>query len=180
MNNKSIVSLSKVHSQATTFNIEKVILKSLEDIGAVENLKKKGKKVLVKPNIASPGGLYSTNPSVTYAVIKIFSDAGFNVLVGENPSIPTDENQAYTEYGLYEIAEKAGAEVVSFRKGPHVTIDVPQGDLFDRREVTKYAIDADIIISVATMKSANIVDFVKCPSCNLFNICFLVLQAKPC
>ena len=157
MEEKVKVALKKTHAQAPTYRIEKDLKESLLSINALENLKKKGSRVLIKPNVASPGALYSTNPSVTYAAAKIFADAGFKVIIGENPSIPTNSEEAYGEYGLKEIAEKAGAELVEFRRGPHEKVKVNNGRLFDELEVSSYSINTDIIVSVAAMKSANIV-----------------------
>ena len=157
MAGKVKVALKKTHAQAPTYRIEKDLKDSLLSIGALENLRKKGDRVLIKPNVASPGALYSTNPSVTYAAAKIFVDAGFKVTIGENPSIPTNAQDAYDEYGLKEIAESAGAALVEFRKGPHEKVKVKNGRLFEELEVSSYSVDTDIIVSVAAMKSANIV-----------------------
>jgi len=153
---KSRVALVKVHPQGTESTVLKAVRESIDLIGGVANFCSKGHKVLVKPNIASPNGFESTNPAVTYAVAKIFSRYGCEVLIGEDPSIPTKEDFAYTEYGLYELAEEANAKVVSLRYGPHTMIKVPGGGYFSEIEVSKIAVEADLVVSVAAMKSANI------------------------
>lgn len=121
------------------------------------NLCSRGNTVLVKPNIASPDGFSSTNPAVTWAVARTFSDYGCKVIIGEDPSIPTDEDFAYREYGLYELAEEANAEVVSLRRGRHTRVKVPGGGSFSEIEVSTFAVEADLVVSVPTMKSVNVV-----------------------
>jgi uncharacterized protein (DUF362 family) len=157
MRDRATVSLTKLHAQAPTYRVEREMRVALERINAIENLRKKGRTILLKPNIASPGALYSTNPSVTVAVAKLLVETGFDVMIGENPSIPTDATDAYDEYGLDDIARYSGARIVDLRNGPHVTVEVPNGRLFSSLVVSKHVVDADIIVSVATMKSANIV-----------------------
>jgi uncharacterized protein (DUF362 family) len=155
--NKAKVSIRKTHAQ----NYQKALLddlrKTLDDIGAIEHLRSKGHRILIKPNIASPEALYSVSPSVLFALAKILVDEGFSVSIGENPSIPTDSDRAFREYGLYEIADETGAEILDFRRGPHVEVTVPEGKLFSKISVSQYVLDADAVISLATMKSANIV-----------------------
>jgi uncharacterized protein (DUF362 family) len=154
---KAHVSIRKTHAQNYQKGLAKDLRTTLDDIGALEYLHSKGNRILIKPNIASPEAIYSVSPAVLFALTKILVDEGFHVSIGENPSIPTDADKAYRDYGLYEIADEAGAEVLDFRRGPHVEVDVPGGKLFHKLTVSKFVLDADAVISLATMKSANIV-----------------------
>lgn len=154
---KSQVSLVKVHPQALSSTVLRAVEESISLIGGIRRFCREGDKVLLKPNIASPDGYSSTNPSVTWAVAKLFSEHGCKVLIGEDPSIPTNVDYAYREYGLHELAEEAKAEVVNLRRGPHTRVRVPDGGFFSEIEVSQYAVEADLVISAATMKSANIV-----------------------
>jgi uncharacterized protein (DUF362 family) len=153
----TVVSLRAVNPQAMTNEIAAVVRRVLDDIGAVEMLRARGPRVLIKPNISSPGTLTSTNPSVTYAVARILAEEGFEVMLGENPAIPVSAKKAYAAYGLDTIAEAAGARLVHFRSGPHTAVPVPGGSLFRSLMITDYALNADSIISVAAMKAVNIV-----------------------
>lgn len=153
---KSKVALVKVHPQAIEPRILKKIREVLDLLGGIESFCSKNSTVLVKPNISSPDGFECTNPSVTWAVAKTFSEYGCKVLIGDDSVIPVKEDFAYTEYGLYEIAEKANAQVVSLRHGPHTKVKVPGDGFFPEIEVSRIAIEADLVVSVATMKSTNI------------------------
>ncbi len=153
---KSIVSAVKVQPQGMDYVILEAVEKALEQLGGIKNLIERKKTVLVKPNIAKPEPLDYTNPAVTWAIAKLFSEYGCRVLLGEDPAIPTSERAAYEHYGMAEIARSAGAELVSLRHSEHVVKKVPEGGYFTEIPISKYAAEADLIVSAATMKSANI------------------------
>jgi uncharacterized protein (DUF362 family) len=154
---KSAVAIVRLHPQALSSTTLMAVRDAISLLGGIEEFSKSGQKVLVKPNIASPDGYSCTSPSVTWALAKIFSDHGCKVLIGENPAIPTDEDFAYGEYGLHELAKEANAEVVSLRRGPQIRVKVPGDGFFSEIEVSRFAVEADLVVSAATMKSANIV-----------------------
>jgi len=153
---KSQVALVKVHPQAIASTVLKALRESIDLIGGVGTFCSKGDRILVKPNIASPNGFECANPSVTWAAARILSEHGCEVLIGEDPAIPIKENFAYREYGLHELAEEANAKVVSLRYGPHTKVKVPGNGFFSEIEVSRIAQEADLVVSVAAMKSANI------------------------
>jgi len=153
---KSQVALVKVHPQAIASTVLKALRESIDLIGGVGTFCSKGDRILVKPNISSPNGFECANPSVTWAVARILSEYGCEVLIGEDPAIPIKENFAYKEYGLHELAEEVDAKVVSLRYGPHTKVKVPGNGFFSEIEVSRIAQEADLVVSVAAMKSANI------------------------
>ncbi len=153
---KSRVSLVKVHPQAVPSIILNKVRETINLLGGVENFCRKNDTVLIKPNISASGALFCTSPSVVWAVAKTFSDYGCKVLVGEDPAIHFEEKSAYTEYSIYALAEQAKAKVVSLRHGPHSKVKVPGGGFFSEIELSSLAIEADLVVSLAVMKSANI------------------------
>lgn len=150
------VSLVKVQSQGMESSIYESVKKSIDLLGGVETFCKPGKTVLIKPNISSPDPLQCTNPVVTWAVAKLFCEHHCEVLLGEDPAIPISEKYAYEEYGLYEIGKKSGAKVVSLRDDEHIMKKVPIKGYFSEIEVSKIAAEVDLIVTVPTMKTANI------------------------
>ncbi len=153
---KSKVALVKARPQAMQYSTLESVREAIDLLGGVGSFVKPGQKVLVKPNIAMPKPMDYTSPVVTWAIVKVFADYGCHVYLGEDSAIPTSEKSAYEEYGMREIAEDAGAELVSFRKSEHVTLQVPESGYFSEISVSKYAAEVDLIVSAAAMKSANI------------------------
>lgn len=153
---KTKLALVKVHPQAIESIIFEKVKKSISLIGGIARFCKKGDKILIKPNIASPDCFECTNPSVTWAVAKVFSDYGCNVFIGEDSAIPIKEDFAYLGYNLYELAEKAKAKVISLRYGPHIKVKVPRNGFFSEIEISKFAKEVELIVNVPVMKSTNI------------------------
>lgn len=153
---KSKVSVVKVQPQGPDREILRAVKEAIDLAGGLESLIKPGKTVLIKPNIAKPEPMDYTNPVVTWAIAKIFSDYGCRVLLGEDPAIPTSEEKAYKIYGMSEIAKESGAELVSLRYDDHVSLKVPEGGYFSEIAVSKIVTEVDLVVSAATMKSANI------------------------
>lgn len=159
MNSK--VALVKVDPKAETLEVYEAVNMALEMIGAPGEYCSKEDMVLVKPNFGAPSGRglpswRCVSPLVACATLKVFSDWGCRVLVGEDPIVSVEESSVYTSYKLSEIAAKNGAEVKSLRHGPHELVNVPGSGYFEAIEVSKYALDAKLVISLAKMKTVGI------------------------
>lgn len=98
----------------------------------------------------------AVSPLVTAATLRVFADAGCRVRIGEDPSVNVPEEEVYGTFGLQDAADAAGAEVVSLRHGPHVSVDVPDAGCFGTIEVSQHARDAHLVVSLAKMKAVNI------------------------
>jgi uncharacterized protein (DUF362 family) len=159
MNSK--VALVKVDPKAEALAVHAAVHAALEMIGAPGEYGSKEDVVFVKPNFGAPPGHGSpswryVNPLVASATLKIFSDWGCRVLVGEDPLVIFDESAVYAAYKLPAMAAQNGAELVSLRHGPHELVNVPGSGYFEAIEVSKYALDATLVISLAKMKTVGI------------------------
>lgn len=153
---KSIVSIVKAPAPAMDEVVLQAVHRSIELLGGVSSFGVKGKQVLVKPNIALADSLHCTNPQVTWAAAKIFADYGCEVLLGEDSAVPASEEEAYRFYRIHELAERAGARVVSLRKGGTVKVKVPNASRFTELAVSRIAYEADMIVDVACLKTVNV------------------------
>ena len=114
---KSKVAVVVAKPQGIVYEIYTSVKAAIDLLGGLPAMVKPGQTVLVKPNIAKEDPMDYTNPNVTWAICKIFSDYGCKVILGENPAIPTNEKIAYEAYGMPQIAEQTGATLVSLRQG---------------------------------------------------------------
>lgn len=153
---KSVVSIVRLPAQSMDQTVLEAVRLSIELAGGLSSLGVQGKQVLVKPNIALPNSLDCTNPQVTWATAKIFADFGCDVLIGEDSAIPASEQDAYAFYRIHEIAERAGARVVSLRQGGTSKVKVPGAAFFRELAVSRIALEAAMVISVACLKSVNV------------------------
>ena len=153
---RSKVALVRVPALALDSTIFEAVREAFALIGGVDDLCGPGKRILVKPNIALPTSFDCTNPLVTLAIAQVFSGRRCEVILGEDSAIPASEEDAYGFYHLREIADRAGAKVVSLRKGPQKKVAVPGGSFFSELEVSQIALEADAVVSAACMKSVNV------------------------
>jgi uncharacterized protein (DUF362 family) len=156
MNSK--VALVKVDPKADVLAVHEAVSTALEMIGAPGKYCSQEDVILVKPNFGAPSGRGSpswryVNPLVASATLKIFSDWGCKVLVGEDPLVIFDESAVYAAYMLPEMAAENGAEVVSLRHGPHELVNVPGNGHFEAIEISRHARDAKLVVSLAKMKT---------------------------
>jgi len=131
------------------------VRKTIEALGGIEKYVKKGKVVVIKPNIAwnrPPELAANTNPLVVAELVRLCVKAGAKeVKVFDR----TCNNALYTYAvsGIEEAAKKEGAKVIqvdetrgfrnlAFPKGKHIT----------EWEVYGPAIDADVFINVPIAK----------------------------
>ncbi|UCD08942.1 MAG: DUF362 domain-containing protein [Dehalococcoidales bacterium] len=118
--------------------------------------------VLLKPNYGAARKETDVNPVVTHAMSKILIDNGFKVLIGEDPGFRSKSGyEKWKKYvfdttGLKGYAESIGAQVVELRKDNHRVVQVKEPLYFREIEVSNYALDVDMIVSLAKMKLVNI------------------------
>lgn len=154
---KSKVILISLNPQSMDHIIFKRMKKVFALLGGIESFCNKEDRILVKPNISGLGIFTSTNPRITWAVAKIFSEYGCETFIGDDPVIPISEKEAYENYNLYDIAKCASANVISLRHSPHIIVKTPENSYFKELEISEYALDFTIIVNIAKMKSTNIV-----------------------
>lgn len=146
------VSVVKVPRKCFDEDVFSGVKHSIELLGGPEAFAKHGDKVVVKPNILNVTDVEATDPRIIYAVSKIFRDIGCNVIVGENPLVGTISSEVFEKMRIREIAEKAGARFVDFRRDEQVTVEVPDAKGCPTLRIAKTVMDADLIISLPVMK----------------------------
>lgn len=146
----------RVPPEAPEHAVLEALRESLRLIGGLDRIVGRARTILVKPNIALPTDLDCTSPQVTWAVSRLLVEHGCEVMIGEDPAIPTSEEAAYGYYRIHRLAERAGARVVSLRKGGTARVRVPGASFFPELEVSRIALEADLVVSAACMKAVNV------------------------
>jgi uncharacterized protein (DUF362 family)/Pyruvate/2-oxoacid:ferredoxin oxidoreductase delta subunit len=149
---KSSVSIVRCQN----YDEEKVLIalrQSIDLIGGIQTFVKKGKRVLLKPNLLygkSPEKAVTTHPSIVRGMIQIVREAGGVPLIGDSPSIGS----------LMKTAEKAGIKAVADgMKCPLVEFNRPSapptrgGKTFKQLEIDQTALDADVLINLPKFKT---------------------------
>lgn len=122
-------------------------------LGGIEAFVKKGNRVLLKPNLLTakpPDKAVTTHPSIVKAVIVLVKKAGGLPFIGDSPSIGNLRKVA-EKTGIARIAQEEGAELVEFSDS--VSIHGFQHKTFQRMEVAKEALEADVLINLPKVKT---------------------------
>ena len=113
-----------------------------------------GKTVLLKPNILYPKApelAVCTHPVVVGAVVKAFVERGAaRVIAGESPAIASSLMSAKAT-GMYDQVIKNGGEWADFKEP--VPVPCPDGKIVKSLNFAKQFLEADIVVSVAKLKS---------------------------
>ena len=127
-------------------------------LGGVESIVAPGQRVLLKASVlraAAPDLAVTTHPEVVRAVGRVIKAAGGVVRVGDSSGGvdygKTDE--ALRACGIAEVAEEEGFGLVNFDTCGVTQLDAPDGRFLRRIKVSKAVTDADVIVSVAKLKT---------------------------
>jgi len=158
----------------------------LGKIYGFDELVKKSKKILLKPNllsVAEPDKAITTNPFFIEAIVrKILSLNGNNPenIILADSSIPV---VPYSKRGLKELYKKTKMTAVSEKYGISLNMDntvkrvsIPDGFAVKSIEVIKPVVDCDLIINLPKFKTHDLVIFTGAVK-NMFGI--IPGMAKP-
>ncbi len=125
----------------------------IKQLGGIESLISKEKKILVNPNTlvgVNPESAVTTHPAVLEGIIKILVEHGYDVSYGDSPGFG-DMKRVFKKCGLLSVGEKYNIKLADFSDGK--TIHFPEGHVSKQFKIANAVFDNDAIINVAKMKS---------------------------
>jgi uncharacterized protein (DUF362 family)/Pyruvate/2-oxoacid:ferredoxin oxidoreductase delta subunit len=129
------------------------VKRSVDLLGGIHRFVKAGERVLLKPNLLSarePGRRITTDPAVVGAVARLVLEAGGRPFIGDSPGIdPFGRVAAKT--GMGDTARDLGIEIVEL--GDSVPAPIPDGSLFKRLEISRHALETDVVINLPKLKT---------------------------
>ena len=156
---KSVVAITK----GGRWEAKKLIKESLDLIGGINTVVKKGDTVLLKPNLGypEPPGMppwtCTTDLLVLAALTELCFEAGAKrVVTGDGCAHDIEGSYMFQSTGIQEAVEKVGGEVIDFFEEPHLTVEVPGGILLRKQALPKIVLDADKIINVPKIKPTRV------------------------
>ena len=133
-------------------DIRSAVDKTFSYFGGIENVIKKGSKVLLKPNFlkeSSPKKCIVTHPAVIEAVAEAVLEAGATPIIGDSPAFGSVAKIA-SRIGLDKFAEKHGIDIIELDKPRKVSINCGGKDF--SLTVSGKALDVDAIINIPKLK----------------------------
>lgn len=136
--------------------VEECIRRMFEDQGGAEVFLKKGKNVVIKPNLLmarAPEAATTTHPAVVKAVCRVFQEQGAKVTIADSPG------GVYNKTALGRVYRFTGMERVSQETGAFLNWDFSsrkrrfQGLKQRNFDIIAPVAQADVVISIAKMKT---------------------------
>jgi uncharacterized protein (DUF362 family) len=151
------VSIVKSDKSPRNAEVAGLVKKSIDLVGGIGSVVKKGDVVALKPNIVTgrvskPGVI--TDKRVVETMIRMCQEAGASkVLVVEGSGYFTPTDVALEKSGIKDAAEALGAIVIDVDNDKLVEIPVPSHLIVDKIPVSKAFMDADVRINMPVMKT---------------------------
>ncbi|MCG8539552.1 MAG: DUF362 domain-containing protein [Clostridia bacterium] len=134
--------------------VERSIELALKQIGNIDKVLKKGKKVLLKPNLVSPlppEKAATTHPVVIEAVIRLLKDMGIeDIWIGDSGVHGTPK--IFSICGMNDLAERYGCKICDFDNYYTDEIFEESNKYMKRLPLSKYITEADVIINIPKIK----------------------------
>jgi len=127
------------------------VSRSVDLLGGVGSFIKPGERVLIKPNLLkgrAPGDAVTTHPEIVRAVIRLVRQAGGIAMVGDSPGVG-DLRKVAERAGILAVIEQEGATLAEFDEA----VSVKGQGSFQRFEIARAAIEADMIINLPKLKT---------------------------
>ncbi len=137
--------------------VYEMVKKSIDHIGGIRSIVKKGDAVALKPNVVTgelSGPGVTTDKRVVEALIRLSEEAGASkIMIVEGAGYFTETSKALLLSGYVALAEKYGAEIVDVDKSSVVELTVPDALLIGEVKVSEAFMMADVRINVPVMKT---------------------------
>ena len=118
------------------------------------NFKLNKKNVLIKPNAVTPLApefTATTHPSILDAICRILSENKCEITIGESSGDDKTIN-AFEAAGIKAIAEKYGAQLISFELCKPIKVNI-SGKILKNAYIAEQVLNADLVINVPKLKT---------------------------
>ena len=149
-------SIPSVYAVKRGKDTRKCVIEAIDSLGGIGKFVQNGDKVLVKVNIC--GGVpekIGTFTSITVADVlaDLIRSVGAEPIFADADMVWVKFWQAATDSGYVEWAKKKGVRLVNLSETKIVNFDFGPDSALGMESVSMETIDADVIISVPTMKT---------------------------
>lgn len=173
MTHPTVALVNYADNRYDKLRVEHTVRRAVDLIGGIGRFVQPGQRVLIKPNLlrkSSPDEAIVTHPSVVRAVVRLVQEAGGKPVIGDSPGGPFSSSLLHGVYqraGLLEVAEETGAELNLDVRAAR--IPAPEGRLIKMLDISQFALDADVIISLPKLKTHDLMGFTGATK-NLFGV----------
>lgn len=159
------VSLIKCHSYHPE-KVYKSVKKAVSLVGGLDGVIRPGQNVLLKVNLLSarpPEEAVTTHPELVRAMVKLVRERGAHPWVGDAASTGDLggelQRDPFDIAGMRQVVEQEGGKIINFSSSGYHPVNVPEAEELERIYVAKPVLDADVVISVAKLKTHELTFF---------------------
>lgn len=137
-------------------NPRELVREAIAEIGGIEEYVQSGNKVLIKPNICGgnpeiPGTF--TDVRIVDELVRMIREQGAESIVADSDMIWTRFHPVAEAQGWFQWAKDAEVPFINLGDTEWVRFDFGKGSAIGKVPVSRELVDADVIISVPTMKT---------------------------
>jgi uncharacterized protein (DUF362 family)/Pyruvate/2-oxoacid:ferredoxin oxidoreductase delta subunit len=132
---------------------ETAVRRAVDLLGGMSRFVRKGQRVLLKPNLLSarePARRVTTDPAMVTAVARLVLEAGGIPFIGDSPGLDSFARVA-AKTGMVDVARSLGIELIELSDS--VPAPVEEGMVFKRLELSRHALEADVLINLPKLKT---------------------------
>ncbi|MBI2938515.1 MAG: DUF362 domain-containing protein [Thaumarchaeota archaeon] len=129
---------------------------AVDQLGGMSKFVKKGDRVMIKVNISGGNPQIAgsfTNINVTDEVLKMVREAGGDPFICDSDMIWTEFDNVARDEGYIEWAKKVNVPLINLARTRCAYFEFPEDSLIGSTIVSLETINADVIISIPTMKT---------------------------
>lgn len=155
----------------------RAVEKHFENLGGIENIIPVGSKVVIKPNLVSgerPEKAVTVHPDLVYAIVEVVKRRTDRIIMAESPGGPHSEARLR---GIYKITGMSDIDCEKVYSPTVKDVYYPEGIKCKRFSVIKEIADADVLISVAKLKTHGMMAYTGAVK-NLFGAIFALEKAE--
>lgn len=141
--------------------INQMVELSIEQLGGLNRFVKPTDRIVIKPNMGTVSSEVikgiNTSPEMIQAIIELLvknniKNKNITIAEGSGVSLPKSSLYNFEQYGLTEIADKYGVELVDIKKDDYIEFDIPENKLLKNIRISKTVFYSDVLIDSAVLK----------------------------
>ncbi len=152
---KSLVSIVKGSRKPSEKEVDASVRKAIDLVGGLADIISSGDTVLIKPNVVNashPDTGATTDPRVCKSIANMVKEIGAKPIIAESSCIGVDTEEAFKVAGYGKLRDE-GFEVIDLKREEVIQVPIPEGKSLKEVSLPKVVIDANVVISVPSMKT---------------------------
>lgn len=164
-----VVSVVKVKVPLDEAEIKHAISSSVDLLGGLSSIIRKGDRVILKPNLEAPRHAKTaatTSMVFIERLVELIRLAGARPIVAEGPFMNYDAKTVFSLTGVDELCDRLDVELINLNDAEAVEVRVPDGKAHKKLRIPRLIIEADRIVNLPKIKTHHLTSI----TCSMKNL----------